>query len=68
MYIREVECPQCSARVILDGAVWEIGTVRMRCPTCAHYFLPPGSPRSRTIESVTNASVSITIWEPEHAR
>ena len=65
MYIREVQCPACKARFVVDGALWEIGTVRVRCVHCSHMFLPEGSPRSRSIESVANASVSIEIWDPE---
>ncbi len=65
MHIKELLCPRCQSKVVADGGLWEIGTVRLRCPSCAHLFLPQGSPLSRTVASVTNASVAITIWEPE---
>jgi predicted Zn finger-like uncharacterized protein len=68
MYIRELPCPLCQSKIVVDGALWEIGTVRLRCPKCAHLFLPPNSPRSRTVEEVANASVPISIWEPEPGR
>jgi transposase-like protein len=68
MHIKEVGCPACGARLVVDGGLFEIGSVRLRCSTCAHYFLAEGSPGSKTVDGVTNASVPITIWEPEDAR
>jgi hypothetical protein len=68
MYIKEVACPVCTAKVVVDGALWEIGTVRLRCPQGAHMFLPTGSPQSRTVESVTGANVPITVWDTESTR
>lgn len=65
MYIKELSCPKCGRRFVVDGALWEIGTVRVRCIRCAHMFLPEGSPRSKAVETVVNASVPIEIWEPE---
>lgn len=65
MYIKQLTCPACAEHFVVDGALWEIGTVRVRCVACAHMFLPEDSPRSRTVEQVTNASVPIEIWEPE---
>jgi DNA-directed RNA polymerase subunit RPC12/RpoP len=65
MYIKELACPRCDSKVVVDGALWEIGTVRLRCPRCLHRFLPEGSPCSRTVGSVANASVPVTIWEDE---
>lgn len=65
MYIKEVVCPVCEAKVVVDGALWEIGTVRLRCATHGHMFLPAGSPRTRTVEAVANASVPIAIWDSE---
>lgn len=65
MHIKEVTCPRCGAKVIVDGGLFEIGVVQVRCSNCAHYFLPAGSPRSKTIGEVTNSNVEITIWEPE---
>jgi hypothetical protein len=62
LYIKETTCPTCHVKVVVDGALWEIGNVRLRCPN-GHMFLPEGSSRSRTIESVANANVPITIWE-----
>jgi hypothetical protein len=67
LYIKEVACPICHAQVVVDGALWEIGTVRLRCPTGAHMFLPTGSPQSRTVESVANANVPIAVWDTEGA-
>ena len=67
MYIKETACPTCSAKVVVDGALWEIGTVRLRCPTGKHMFLPTGSPKSRTVESVANSNVPIEIWGAEAA-
>jgi len=67
MYIKDVRCPRCGARCVVDGALWEVGTVRLRCPSCGHYFLPSGSPQSTTVQSVANASVDIEVWEPEEA-
>ena len=67
MYIKEVACPICHAKVVVDGALWEIGTVRLRCPTGKHMFLPTDSPKSRTVESVANANVPIEIWDTEAA-
>ena len=65
MYIKEVACPVCAEKVVVDGALWEVGTVRLRCPLGGHMFLATGSPRSRTLESVANANVPITVWETE---
>jgi predicted Zn finger-like uncharacterized protein len=67
MYIKELRCPECERRFVVDGALWEIGTVRVRCTACAHLFLPPGSPHSRSVEHVANASVPIAIWEPDES-
>lgn len=68
MYIKELACPRCQGKVVVDGALWEVGTVRLRCPKCAHLFFPPQSPGSRTVEEVANASVPIQIWELEEPR
>lgn len=65
MRIEQVRCPVCSAEVVVDKGLWSIGTVRLRCVTCANYFLPEGSPGDRTVRSVTNANVPIVIWEPD---
>ncbi len=65
MHIELLTCPMCEGRFVVDGSLWEIGTVRLRCAHCAHMFLPEGSPRTRTVEKVTNSSVAIEIWEPE---
>lgn len=65
MLINEVVCPSCGQQFIVDRALWEIGTVRLRCGKCETYFLPQGSPKSRTVESATRSSVPIKIWEPE---
>jgi hypothetical protein len=65
MYIKELACPICKAKVVVDGALWEIGTVRLRCPQGGHMFLPEGSPRSRTVESVANANVPIKVWDTD---
>jgi predicted Zn finger-like uncharacterized protein len=68
VHIKEVHCPECGARLVVDGGLFEIGSVRLRCTTCSHYFLPDDSPGSKTVGEVTNASVVITIWEPDEAR
>lgn len=65
MYVKSPACPECGTRFIVDGGLWEVGTVRLRCTGCGHMFLPPGSPRSRTVEAITNANVSIEVWEPD---
>ena len=67
MYLKELACPRCRRRFVVDGALWEIGTVRVRCTSCAHLFLPEGSTRSRSVEQVANASVPIEIWEPDES-
>jgi transposase-like protein len=67
MHVKEVHCPTCGALLVVDGGLFEIGTVRLRCSACAHYFLPANSPGSKTVPEVTNANVEITIWEPEEA-
>jgi transposase-like protein len=68
MHIKQVTCPRCGALSIVDGGLFEIGSVRLKCTNCAFYFEPAGSPRSKTIAEVTNANVEVTIWEPEDAR
>lgn len=68
MYIKEVACPVCASKVVVDGALWEVGTVRLRCPQGGHMFLPVGSPQSRTVESVANVNVPITVWDTESVR
>ena len=64
MYIKELACPKCRVRFVVDGALWEIGTVRVRCTGCGHMFLPDGSPQSTDVVTVTNASIPIEVWEP----
>jgi predicted Zn finger-like uncharacterized protein len=64
MRLLNVTCPECENEHVVDSGLYAIGTVRLRCVSCGHYFLPPGSPHDRTVEQVTNASVPITIWEP----
>jgi transposase-like protein len=65
MHIKEVTCPRCGELSIVDGGLFEIGIIRLRCTHCGFYFEPADSPRSKTVEEVTNANVEITIWEPE---
>jgi transposase-like protein len=65
MHIKEVTCPRCRKISVVDGGLYEIGTIRLRCTHCGFYFEPPDSPRSKTVAQVTNANVAITIWEPE---
>ncbi len=67
MHIKEVTCPRCGAKLIVDGGLFEIGTIRVRCTSCSQYFEPADSPRSKTIAEVTNSNVEVTIWEPEEA-
>jgi transposase-like protein len=64
MRIRNISCPECQHKHVVDSGLYSIGSVRLRCVSCGKYFLPPGSPADRTVEDVTNASVPITIWEP----
>jgi predicted Zn finger-like uncharacterized protein len=68
MLIENVVCPQCGTPFIVDQKLWRVGTVRLRCIGCRHYFLPPGSPRSLSIEEAANAAVPIRIWEPPDAK
>jgi hypothetical protein len=65
MHIKNVVCPRCRGLVVVDGGLHDIGTIRLKCPSCGLYFLPPESPGTKTISEVTNASVEIRIWEPE---
>lgn len=64
MRIRNIACPECKSEHVVDSGLYAIGSVRVRCVSCGHYFLPAGSPCDRTVEEVTNASVPVTIWEP----
>lgn len=64
MLIKNATCPSCRATFIVDQKLWDVGTVRLRCIACRHYFLPPDSPRSLTLEQAANAAVPIRIWEP----
>jgi predicted Zn finger-like uncharacterized protein len=68
MHIKRVLCPACTDSFVVDAKLWSIGTVRLRCGACYHYFLPEDSPRSTTIGEAINAAVPITIWEPAIAR
>jgi predicted Zn finger-like uncharacterized protein len=65
MLIEKAVCPACRASFIVDQKLWNVGTVRLRCIQCKHYFLPQGSPKSLTVEQAANASVPINLWEPE---
>ncbi len=67
MQIHELKCPRCDSAVVVSARLFEVGTVRVRCPSCALYFLPEGSPHSTSVIVATNASVPITIFEPEGA-
>lgn len=67
MLIKNAQCPKCAATFIVDQKLWDVGTVRLRCIGCRHYFLPPGSPKSITLEAAANAAVPLTIWEPPEA-
>jgi rRNA maturation protein Nop10 len=64
MQLRKAICPRCHDAFVVSAPLWEIGTVRLRCPACTHYFLPEGSPASGTPERAANANVPIEIWEP----
>ncbi len=68
MLIENVACPACGSSFIVDHKLWSVGTVRLRCVSCAHYFLPKGSPRSMSVEEAANAAVPIRIWEPPEAK
>lgn len=67
MIVKNVDCPACGWTIMVDEKLWSVGTVRLRCGGCEHYFLPVGSPGTTTIEEAANAAVPITIWEPESA-
>jgi predicted Zn finger-like uncharacterized protein len=64
MLIEMVDCPACGAPFIVDHNLWSVGTVRLRCVRCRHYFLPEHSPRSMSVEEASNAGAPIEIWEP----
>ena len=64
MLIEQAVCPACGSAFIVDQKLWNVGTVRLRCIGCRHYFLPEGSPKSLTVEEAANAAVPIEIWEP----
>jgi predicted Zn finger-like uncharacterized protein len=68
MLIENAVCPQCTTSFIVDQKLWRVGSVRLRCIACRHYFLPPGSPKSLSIEEAANAAVPIKIWEPPDAK
>ena len=65
MLIEKAACPACGAAFIVDQKLWNVGTVRLRCIQCQHYFLPAGSPKSLTVEQAANAAVPIRVWESE---
>lgn len=65
MLIVTCRCPRCSDEFIVDRNVWATGTVRLRCPGCATYFLPEGSPGDVTPEEAARASVPLRIFDPE---
>ncbi len=68
MLIQNAVCPACKASFIVDQKLWNVGTVRLRCGACKHYFLPPNSPKSMTLEEAANAAVPIKVWEPADAK
>ena len=63
MHIANAVCPECKAGFIVDQKLWNVGTVRLRCIACGHAFLPPGSPKSLTVEEAVNAAVPIRVRE-----
>lgn len=63
MLIQTALCPKCTTSFIVDQKLWDVGTVRLRCIGCGHRFLPPGSPKSLSIEKATNAAVPISEWQ-----
>jgi predicted Zn finger-like uncharacterized protein len=67
MLIEKAICPACGASFIVDQKLWNVGTVRLRCIACSHYFVPPTSPKSLSVEQAANAAVPIRLWEPEEA-
>jgi predicted Zn finger-like uncharacterized protein len=68
MHIENVNCPACGAQVMVDHKLWSVGTIRLRCGACSHYFLPKGSPKNMSIDEAANAGVPITLWEPPEAK
>ena len=65
MQIRNAACPACRTAFIVDQKLWDVGTVNLRCIACGHRFLPPGSPKSLSVEQATNAAVSIKVWDAD---
>ena len=63
MQIVDAACPQCKTVFIVDQKLWDVGTVRLRCIACRHEFLPPGSPKSLSVEEAVNSAVPIRVWE-----
>jgi len=63
MLIAKAVCPKCKAGFIVDQKLWNVGTVPLRCIECGHAFLPPGSPKSLSVEEAVNAAVPIRIWK-----
>ncbi len=68
MHIKNADCPNCTRVFVVDGGLFDIGHVPLRCPFCHYQFVPRDSPGTRTVRDVTNASVEIRIWEPEDSR
>ena len=63
MLIANAVCPQCKADFIVEQKLWDVGTVPLRCIGCGHAFLPPGSPKSLSVEEAANAAVPIRVWQ-----
>ncbi|WP_420874260.1 MJ0042-type zinc finger domain-containing protein [Nocardia gipuzkoensis] len=64
MRATQTSCPRCGAALLVDTSLFGIGTVRLRCGQCTHYFLPAGSPHDIDVQRATNANVPIDVWEP----
>ena len=63
MQLANATCPKCKTVFIVDEKLWNVGTVRLRCISCKHAFLPPSSPKSLSVEEASNAAVPIRVWE-----
>ena len=63
MLIAKAVCPGCGASFIVDQKLWNVGTARLRCIQCKHYFEPKGSPKSLSLEEAANAAVPIRMLE-----
>jgi predicted Zn finger-like uncharacterized protein len=67
MRATQTHCPRCGADLLVDTDLFRIGTIRLRCGQCSHYFHPATAADETDIQSVANANVPIELWEPASA-